>query len=884
MTNRATSQLNVVSNNLTKQVTLAIVTLVLTTAAFAFCCSQSQARNGGYMGGMVLDHEQRTQLAALDSEAAALAQVPGLALNSHIGKVANNLAPRLAHTLSKPANAVPGAKAESQAQQNQIGNSAGDIARNSAINSIDYCSRYMKNFTTESGNRWNRLRDQFFLPMALLLILPGAVLTQVKAIIAQGNPVVGQSSPLEGIQRAIITIALVPATYLVVNYSIDLGNSIHYTIASEYTRIMGTDMYHDAICAEIRAFGTRSMSENEGSLRVPNQDISPRGNEPFARIEGALWGKLSDPCTGLNLVPANRDDMSMAGGALGTRMLMNLSNAGINTCWGILTAFQMAYFYYLFFVGPLMAALWCWPTKLFRDALPNWVEGVVTLAFWSFFWNVVILIIALTKSEQSTGLYIVSACNFLATAAVRHAFDFAGLLRGAASEAERMGAQAASKGGQGGGKGGSKGGSKSAGNQQQPQQQPAATPDQQPAVQPAARTMLAAMPKPKTQIIGGRLFDDQGRELDPRTNLPKVLTPSNMPGAMDPAIVVTSLPPSEVVQGNGLLQVAGLDPELTQPLDADARLPIGINQVTGTFDNPLPPMEGGPVQRARNTIASILGNAIQQVMAYPKTSIVDPDKAQQVRQEAQVEEQIEEVISATEEVSQPQIDETPAVQNLNQNPIEEIAAEESEMNPPKVTREEEPKFAFNPPPLAVADQGKSFDCTMSVSDIPLEANTCNSLLYKMADVVETFEPEAAGNLYVPQAPALPVQPMQQLEQIQKIQQAAPLSFAEELAQVYASHMPRVFAEQEVQRQTSPNYTHPIGQPPVQLQVQQQAQQAEAEEVVTVVDFTAMAPAMAPAAPAAPAQNPKQTKSGLNSLLRGRTNAPVNQDVSNSWFA
>ncbi len=151
---------------------------------------------------------------------------------------------------------------------------------------------------------------------------------------------------------------LVPSTYLVVNYSIDLGNSLQYTIASEYTRLQGTDMYQDAMCAEIRAFGVRYIAENEGSLaNLPQPDTAPRGNEPFAKGEGLMWGKLVDPCVGLNEVPANRDDNCMSRGSLGMRMAMNMSNAGINTAWSILTAFQMAFMYYLYFVGPIMAAL-----------------------------------------------------------------------------------------------------------------------------------------------------------------------------------------------------------------------------------------------------------------------------------------------------------------------------------------------------------------------------------------------------------------------------------------------------------------------------------------------------------------------------------------------
>ena len=478
-----------------KSVIFALMAALFAVTAF---CFEADAK-GDPLWKQARDYDNNSLEPQLERRALELAKVPGLWDNKQQAAVMDNKAQWQVAKQKKPKNAVPQAQASQQAQANQAGNNAGDIAREQTIQAIDYCQRVMKNFTTEGGNRWNRLRDGFFVPMALLLILPGAVLTQVRAIIAQGNPLMaGQASPLEGIQRAIIGVFLVPSTYLVVNYSIDLGNSLQYTIASEYKRLQGTDMYQDAMCAEIRAFGVRYLAENEGSLtNLPQADTAPRGNEPFAKAEGMIWGKLVDPCVGLNEVPANRDDNCMSQGSIGMRLAMNLSNAGINTAWSILTAFQMAFMYYLFFVGPIMAALWTWPMKIFRDAFPAWVEGVVTLSFWSFFWNVVILIIALTKSEASSGLYIVSACNFLATAAVKYAFDFAGLMRGAAAEAERMGAKAAQQATKGGGKGGKGGKSgksgKSKGNNQaapaETPTQPAVAPDRMP-TQVAARTQL----------------------------------------------------------------------------------------------------------------------------------------------------------------------------------------------------------------------------------------------------------------------------------------------------------------------------------------------------------------------------------------------------------
>ena len=399
---------------------------------------------------LLKEQKKDTKEDDLDARAEALTKVPGEAVSRQILDTRFNEMERTAAKQNKPNNAAPASKAQGQAQSTQAGNSAADIARDQSVAAIDYASRFLKNFTTEKGNRWNRFRDNVFVPMALLLLLPGAVMAQVRAIIAQSNPVVGSVSPIEGIQRSIIAVFLIPGTYLIVNYAVDLANSISYTISTEYKNLFGSDMYEDAMCAEIRAFGVRYLSENEGSLKVPEADLSPIHNGIFSPAEGKLWGKLQDPCAGLYLVPANRDDASMPSSTIAARAVLFTSNAGMATAWALLCAFQMAFFYYLFFVGPVMAALWVYPVKFLRDAFGNWCEGVLTLCFWNLFWTSTICLLACFKGTDDTGLFMVTALNFLATGSVKHAFDFAGLVKAAGQKAadlgEKMGKAAASGG------------------------------------------------------------------------------------------------------------------------------------------------------------------------------------------------------------------------------------------------------------------------------------------------------------------------------------------------------------------------------------------------------------------------------------------------------
>jgi len=388
---------------------------------------------------LAAEDEKAKYIQMIRQKLAALCNVPGRLSDEQVQACRFLEAELLGGLMHRPQNTTPAAKAGGQAQATQAGNSAGDIAREQAVQAIDYCSRFLRNFTTEGGNRWNRFRDQVFVPMALLILLPGAVVAQVRAIISQGSPVVGQVSPFDGMQRGMIALFLIPGSYLICNYAIDLSNSIQYTVASEYQRLFHSDMYEDAMCAEIRAFGVRYPKENDGSLNTPRWDFAPRNPQGiFSRAEAKLWGKLYDPCSNLNLVPPNRDDASAQSPTIAARSMLMTTNAAMTTGWAILCAFQMAFFYYLFFVGPVMAALWVWPMKFLKDAFPAWCEGVITLCFWSLFWSTTILLLACFKGTDDTGIFMVTAFNFLATASVKYAFDFGGLAKAAGQKAAEL--------------------------------------------------------------------------------------------------------------------------------------------------------------------------------------------------------------------------------------------------------------------------------------------------------------------------------------------------------------------------------------------------------------------------------------------------------------
>ncbi|MFN8551970.1 MAG: tetratricopeptide repeat protein [Candidatus Obscuribacterales bacterium] len=354
-----------------------------------------------------------------------------------------------------PAKQPPAAQAAQAAAGQQAGDSAGGAAKDNAAGAIDFCSRFMQNFANDGGSRWNRIRDSIFIPIAVLLLLPGAVLAQVKAIASAGNPVLGNVNPFDGILRAIVAVFLIPATYLVISYGIDFSNCITFTISDQYTRMFGSNMYKDALCGELRAMPTNGASASAGNGSVPPW---PQG----ADLESQNFGNGSpDPCGGAPAAPGHVNE-AMPANVVYSRLAVYGANAASTTGWNILCAFQMAYLCYLYLVGPIVAALWVWPVKQLREALPNWIEGVITLCFWSMFWNTTILLMACFKDYGTTGTYIFTALNFLSTSCVKYAFDFAGLVAAAGQDAAQKATQPQGSGSAGGGSAAGKGSGASA--------------------------------------------------------------------------------------------------------------------------------------------------------------------------------------------------------------------------------------------------------------------------------------------------------------------------------------------------------------------------------------------------------------------------------------
>ena len=465
-------------------------------------------------------------------------------------------------------NAMGAIKATSAA------NSAANLGRNQAAGAIGFVQNSLVNFTAEPDNEFQRLRNNLFVPMAVLLLLPGAVLSQVRAIVAQGFSVLGDVNPFDGILRAIVAIFLIPATLLVVNYGIDVSNAIQKTISDGYAQVVGGNMYTDATCAQNRAMPIRDPNSNTNGIPTQSSSTTQPGNPgagsgtgspfqipgggggggggggPSGGVKVSVKGGRGGVQVGVQFGPggggisvgsgkdqfSGQEAISFDVGASGNcnggtqpeqsqsapgggtsgdesdsvlkstqRLAINGANAGMTAMWNVLCAFQTAYLYYLFCMGPVVAALWVWPTQQLRGALPSWAEGVITLCFWMLFWNTTVLLMALFKNVGDTGTIIMTALNFLANNCVKYAFDFAGLIKAAGEEA---GKKAKGGGGGGGGKGGGKGGDASKGAQAPGATAPGAQPGTTPGAAPGGDTGTGAQPgspgtMPTSVPVGG---------------------------------------------------------------------------------------------------------------------------------------------------------------------------------------------------------------------------------------------------------------------------------------------------------------------------------------------------------------------------------------------
>ncbi len=302
--------------------------------------------------------------------------------NAHGGKISKTKTDLIEQVGGAPQQKIAAAIANMQGQQQ----GAGDAGQNAGINALkEYIPMIVAgnvNVANEaagggignSGQPWRPLPQAIgmvqhmyhhcYLPMALLLLLPGAVLLHMKNMCSQfANPDEdSQGGPWSHILRAMIALFLVPSTQLIMSYAIDVGNSMTYTVAQQFSPM------------EIVAWAEGMQRAREAAGK-PQERLDP---QPFKE---QMW--------------------QMAAGVI---------NMSLGYGLVILAAFQLALSCYLLLLGPIAAAFYTWPGsvgKLFKPIFVNWVNGVVVLSLWRFWW-VLIVFVMVTRIHwlQEIGEYV----------------------------------------------------------------------------------------------------------------------------------------------------------------------------------------------------------------------------------------------------------------------------------------------------------------------------------------------------------------------------------------------------------------------------------------------------------------------------------------------
>lgn len=302
-----------------------------------------------------------------------------------------------------------------------------------------------------SGAVWmvQQMYKFVFTPMAILFLLPGAVLTQVKGQVTAG--ILGQQgpSPFEGILRAMIAVFLIPATQLIMSYAIDVGNSLTYSV-SDYvdTSVINSwtqQTIYDVPVANVDnaimppsgsgsggsnsgGAGSGSSGSNSGSGVISAADsfITSSLDASFgSSVGGALAGMVTP---GLNsAISGILGDLGIGGGVFSfgaggdglsvdtpdgkaiqerqlwtsqtMELVLNMAIYALSIAVLILGAYQLVFMCYLFLLGPLAAAFFAWPVLSGSNpAAPNsnvfsgWVDAVICVSLWRFYWMVILAI------------------------------------------------------------------------------------------------------------------------------------------------------------------------------------------------------------------------------------------------------------------------------------------------------------------------------------------------------------------------------------------------------------------------------------------------------------------------------------------------------------
>lgn len=377
----------------------------------------------------------------------------------------------IAELVNDPLKRMHQAQTEASAKQADAANNAAECAEGSGDTAFLNITHYLLNVANENAAVPTDSRNPFkthaqavwmvqqmykkcYIPMAILLLLPGAVLTQVKSLVSYGflgTRDDDTTTPFAGIMRAMIAIFLIPATQLAVSYIIDTGNSITYCVTEELNKHGGLEAIYKWAHEQ-----TYSNTEPQYQNHVVN-DQPTHGDGEIGKISGQAESKMKWE---------HQTNLSST-----MQLWFNTMNNVLAQGLVIINAFQLVMICYLFLLGPVAAAFFAWPSgvgrDLFRKTFSSWLDGVVILCLWKFWWNVCLLCMAIrlasgyvSNPTDEWEMFMYTAFMAILTFVPFNPFEFrpgeivSHVLEKAQQHAGKAGQQGAGAGGSGGGNGG----------------------------------------------------------------------------------------------------------------------------------------------------------------------------------------------------------------------------------------------------------------------------------------------------------------------------------------------------------------------------------------------------------------------------------------------
>jgi hypothetical protein len=197
-----------------------------------------------------------------------------------------------------------------------------------------------------------QMYNRFFLPLAVLLLLVGAVATQTTTFVKYTFTDTSQEQiahrPLEGILRSVIAVFLIGGIQLTVSYFIDFGNAM-----------------------------TEPVKQAIDSATI------------------ASWSqKITNPTKNMSQAQIDARNSSESSAAATMRAVFGSVQALLNTALMVLSVYQLVMVCYLYLLGPIAAAMFAWPEgmgSLFQPVFSSWLNGLSNLVLWRFWWCVILL-------------------------------------------------------------------------------------------------------------------------------------------------------------------------------------------------------------------------------------------------------------------------------------------------------------------------------------------------------------------------------------------------------------------------------------------------------------------------------------------------------------